>query len=95
MPSQHGAEMPEDRQQFVEINVVKSSAMKKTEKRPVQASIKKNIILKKLTIKSNERLEIETVIFKLNLSIYFPIYDFSLAWLMMISLSCTCGGKDI
>ena len=39
MPSQHGAEMPEDRQQFVEINVVKSSAMKKTEKRPGLAHI--------------------------------------------------------
>ena len=33
MPSQHGADMPNDRQPFVVINVVKSSAMNKPKKR--------------------------------------------------------------
>ena len=34
MLRQHGAEMPNDRQPFVVIDVVKSSAMNKPEKRP-------------------------------------------------------------
>ena len=39
MPSHHGGEIPNDGQMFVAIDVVKSSAMNKPEKRPVQAHI--------------------------------------------------------
>ena len=45
MPRQHGAEMPNDCQPFVVIDVVKSSAMNKPEKRPGWAHIKKSYFM--------------------------------------------------
>ena len=39
MPRQHGEEMPDARQPFVVINVVKRSAMNKPKKRPGLAHI--------------------------------------------------------
>ena len=42
MPCQHGAEMPDDRQLFAAINVVNSSTMNKSEKRPSSFIFKKS-----------------------------------------------------
>ena len=47
MPSQHGAEMPNDHQTFVVINVVKSSASNEPEKRQRLAHFKKQQLVKK------------------------------------------------
>ena len=43
MPHLHGAEMSDDRQMFVVIKVVKTSAMNKSQKRPGSAHTERNL----------------------------------------------------